>query len=99
MSKYAVNEPGAAALRSMASAIDEAVEQLVSLISGIQSTADEYDDSLGPHKASLDDVLEEISESLKQATDPANAVSEKLNDLADEYQEIIENNRIKGSGK
>lgn len=34
MSKYAVNEPGAAALRSMASAIDEAVEQLGSLISG-----------------------------------------------------------------
>ena len=97
MSKYAPNEPGITALKSMAVAIAESNEQIQMLTSNIQSTADEYNDTLGPHKASLDGALENINESLKQASDPANNVAEILNEVAEAYQEIVDNDRIKAS--
>ena len=59
--------------------------------------ADEYEDTLGPHKASLDEALAEITESIKQAADPANSVAEKLTEVAEAYEEVIGNDRIKGS--
>ncbi len=95
--KYAVNDEGVEAMHNMASAITEAIEEVQTLTSGIQSAADEHNDTLGPHKASLDSALEEINESLKQASEPASSVAEKLNEVADAYQEVIGNDRIKGA--
>lgn len=97
--KYAVNEEGVQAMHTMSNAITEAIEEVQTLTSGMQTAADEHNDTLGPHKASLDSALEDINESLKQASEPANSVAEKLNEVADAYQEIIGNDRIKGSGK
>lgn len=95
--KYGVNEEGIEALNTMASAITESVEQLEGYTTTVQSAADEYEDTLGPHKASLDEALTAITESVKQAADPASSVAEKLVEVAEGYQEIIENDRIKGS--
>lgn len=99
MSRYKVNDEGVQALHTMASAIIDAIEEVQHLTTNVQSTADENDDALGPHKASLDSALEEINESLKQASDPASSVADKLNDVADAYEEIIGNDRFSGSGK
>lgn len=98
--EYAVNEEGVQAMNTMANAITEAIEEVQNLTSTVQSIADEHQDALGPHKASLDEVLEEINEAIKQASDPANGVAEKLIEVAEAYQEIIGNDRFKGaSGK
>lgn len=100
MATYAVNEEGVNAMKTMASAIAEALEELESLTSSLQSSSDEYSDTLGPHKASLDSCLEEIGESIKQASEPASGVADKLNEVAEAYQEIIGNDRFSGkSGK
>ncbi len=95
--KYAVNEEGIEAMNTMASAITESVEELEGYTTTVQSAADEYEDTLGPHKASLDEALSEITESVKQAADPANSVAEKLTEVAEAYEEIIGNDRIKSS--
>ena len=97
--KYAVNEPGVAALNSMAQAIEEVVEEIRSQVKTVQSVADENDNALGPHKSSLDDVIESIDAALKQANGPANHVAEILRDVAEAYEEIIANDRLKGLGK
>ena len=62
--KYAVNEEGTEAMRTMATAITESIEEVTNLTSNVQSTADGYQDTRGPHKASLDEALEEINESI-----------------------------------
>lgn len=97
MAKYAPNELGINALKSMAVAIIEAIEQIQTLTSNIQSTTDEFNDTLGPHKASLDGALENINESLIQASGPANNVADTLNEVAEVYQEIVDNDRIKAA--
>lgn len=98
--KYAVNEEGVEAMRAMASAIVESAEQIMSCTSTVRSTADEYENMLGPHKASLDEALTEIAENVKQASDPINSVAGILNDVADGYEEVIGDDKFKGlSGK
>ena len=96
--KYAVNEEGIHALNTMASAISDSVETLRSLVSTVQSTADEHNEALGPHKGSLDQVLEDINNAIQQASEPANSISETLIDVADGYQEVIDNDRFASSG-
>lgn len=54
MSKYVLNRLGISALKSMAVAIVESIEQIQTLTSNIQSTADEYNDTLALHKPLLD---------------------------------------------
>lgn len=97
MARYAPNESGINALRSMSAAIHDAIEQIQTRTADIQSAADEYSDTLGPHKESLDGALDYIRESVKQASDPANSVAEVLNEVAEAYQEIIENDRIEAA--
>ena len=87
-------------MRAMASAIVESAEQIMGCTSTVRSTADEYENMLGPHKASLDEALTEIAENVKQASDPINSVAGILNDVADGYEEVIGDDKFKGlSGK
>lgn len=95
--KYAVNETGIQAMNAMASSIRQAVEQVQRLTLTIRCTADGYQDTLGPHKASLDNALDEINESMRQVSDPVNCVSEMLMEVAEAYAEIIGNDRLRGS--
>lgn len=98
MAKYAVNEEGVEAINTMADAITEAIEEVRSLTSNIQSVADSNADTLGPHKGSLDAALEEIKESLRQSSEPVSRISEMLKEVAEAYEEIIGNDRIGSSG-
>lgn len=97
--KYAVNEEGVEAMNTMADAITEAIEEIQSLTSNVQSVADSNSETLGPHKGSLDSALEEINDNLRQASEPANSIAETLKDVASSYEEIIGNDRIGGKGK
>ena len=95
--KYAVNEEGVTALKTMSAAISNATEQILGLTNALDACAGDHQDTLGPHKASIDEVIEEINDITQKATEPANSISETLNEIADAYQEIIGNDRIKGS--
>lgn len=64
----------------------------------MQNSSEEYQDTLGPHKQSLDNALSEIADIVKAASDPASSVAERLNEVADGYDEIIGNDPF-ASGK
>jgi len=97
MAKYAVNEEGVQALNIVSTSIVEAAEQILKVTNALENTANENNDSLGPHKSSLLSALTQIKDAEKKAADPVKEMSETLKDIANSYQEIIDNDRISGS--
>lgn len=93
--KYAVNEAGVQALNAMADAVVESVQQILALSVSAKALSDSYSDTIGPHKASLDLAIEEITKNIRQAAGPVDDIAEKLADMAEAYEEIIGNDRIK----
>ena len=57
-------------------------------------TGEEHRDTLGPHAASLFSALEQIEEAQKKASSEAAEIAAILTDVADEYQEIIDNDPL-----
>jgi len=96
--KYKVNEEGVEALRGLAVQITDALDQIKSAADALSSGADEYRDAIGPHQSSIEQILETLRVAQEQATDPANSVSEKLNETAAKYQEIIDDDPFSGLG-
>ncbi len=95
--KYAANQEGVTALRTMSKAVRESLEALAGHTATMKSTADGATD-IGPHKPSIVSALEEIGESVKKASEPTESVAEHLDDVADGYEETIGNDRFSGLG-
>ena len=89
--KYSVNEEGVQALKTLSNAIFSAIESITSHSSQIRSLSDEYSDTIGPHKSSLDQSVENIIECIHQSAEPANDIAERLCEVAEGYQEVIDN--------
>ena len=98
MSKYAVNNEGVQALITTANKITDATEQVLNIVNSFDNVVAERSDTLGPHYTSLVSAITEIREAQKQAIQPATELSESLNDVAEGYQEIIDNDKINTSG-
>ncbi len=98
MAKYAVSEEGVQALRAAATAITDAIETIKAKTDTVQSDADEYQETLGPHKASLDKALDTIAENIQQASETVSNVAAKLNGVADKYQDVIDDDKIGAAG-
>lgn len=96
MSVYAANENGVQALKTMSNALYTAVEEIANHTTHIISITDEYCDTIGPHKSSLDQALEEISDCIRRSGEPANDIAERLCEVAEGYQEVIDNDRFNG---
>lgn len=84
-----INSESVAFIRKMAGDITQAIEEMGDLFRRVRSAADEHQDTLGPHKSSLDGALSDIEEELKQAAEPAEGIAELLRDLANAYEELI----------
>ena len=97
MTVYKINQEGVEALHSTANALNEAAGGLDSASSGLLNSVQEYEDSIGPHAQSINDAVEGIQASLKQAVEPIEGVTSKLGELAAQYEEIIGNDRFKKS--
>lgn len=97
MAKYAVSEAGVKALNDVALSITEASSQILNLMNTLENVADENSKTLGPHKVALLSTLSQIKESEKEAIEPVKEISEVLNDVANGYLEIIDNDRISAS--
>ncbi len=97
MSKYAVSEDGVEALQLSSNKIIESVQTLYQLITTLSSTV-EGSAALGPHASTIKQLLLELYTNVKDSIEPAKQVSEKLNEVAEAYQDIIENNLIRSNG-
>lgn len=96
MTKYAVSEEGVRALNAMAAAVVDAVERIESAGKTVQTTADEYENTLGPHKKSLDKALDNIASRLREAGTSAEEAASKLKETAQGYQDIINDDKLGG---
>lgn len=94
MLKYAVSNEGVQALKITASNILDAVDQILNITNSIETVANEHIENLGPHYTSLVSAITEIREAQKQAVQPASELSESLNDVADAYQDILDNDKV-----
>lgn len=98
MAKYAVNEEGIAALRTVGKKALEAISSIYNGSIAVISLSEDQSDLLGPHKGSLISAVKEILTSLKAAAEPINDIADTLNDVAEAYEEILTNDTIGTSG-
>ncbi len=62
--------------------------------SQLQTITSDNEDSLGPHKASLNQAIIEIYIGLKESAESINVLAETAKDVAEAYQEIIDNDHL-----
>ena len=96
--KYAVSPEGVAELKKMSAAIVSSAENIKTLADALEADASEHSTTLGPHQASIANVVEEIRSAEEAATEPVDGLSDMLNDVAEGYQEVIDNDRFSGVG-
>ena len=94
MTVIKLNEDGVQALQTMSSSISGAAEELSESSVNLLTSVDNYSSEIGPHVESIADAVESIQTALNQAIDPIEGVSSKLNELADKYQAIVDNDRF-----
>ena len=93
--KYAVSDEGVAALQMLSNSITGAIGDIFQFTANVQSAMDEHSDTIGPHRTSLNAAIMDIYQSIRTSVEPANSLSEMLKEVAEAYQEIIDNDRIK----
>ena len=95
MSVYKVDSEGVAALNGSASQVSEACEEIMNLLSSLESAAGDNPGGLGPHVSELTSAIEEIKSSVENSKAPAEEVCSALRKLATKYQAIIDKNPFK----
>ena len=95
MSKYAVNEEGLQALKSMSVKLVEAVGEIYNLVDSLENQSEEFNDTLGPHKYSLISAITNIKKAQHDSVQYVLGLSGSLNDIAEAYQDIIDNDNLK----
>ena len=93
--KYAVSDEGVQALHGMAQAITSAKEEISSHAQQLKAAGDGQD--LGPHADSIVAAAEAIEDAINGAADPIEEIAEILDDVADGYEEVIGNDRIRSA--
>ena len=97
--KYAVNEAGVSALQNISTALMTSAVDLFEKTSQLQTIASDNEDSLGPHKASLNQAIIEIYIGLKESAESINVLAETAKDVAEAYQEIIDNDHLSSTAE
>lgn len=92
--KYAVNEAGVSALQNISTALMTSVADLFEKTSQLQTITSDNEDSLGPHKASLNQAIMEIYIGLKESTESIKTLAASAKDVAEAYQDIIANDYL-----
>ena len=98
--KYAVNEDGVASLREMASKLEASTDELTQSLQSINSVMDEYGDTIGPQgTTTLKSAVDGITSTIRGSFDSINEVVVKLSDIADDYEEEINNDPFDSIGQ
>lgn len=92
-----VDEEGVELLRNMADGIEDRRDEIMSVTVNFLDEIEQYSD-LGPHRASLIEIVTDIQEQVKGATSPVAIIADKFRKKADEYQEIIDDDVFSGLG-
>ena len=93
---YAANDEGVAALNNLGTTLPEKSEEILKIADKMVSAADENAELLGVHAQDLKSALATIKQEISNAAGPVEELSEKVLDVADGYQEVIERKRFSG---
>ena len=91
MAKYACSEEGVEQLKAAATKILEGAETIKNETNTMRAVADEYSNTLGPHRSQLSSALDGIAGAVSRCLEPANNVAEKLQSVATKYEGVIAN--------
>ncbi|MBE5826411.1 MAG: hypothetical protein E7307_07205 [Butyrivibrio sp.] len=98
MAKYACSNEGVQQLQTAAGKIVEGVDSVKASTSTMCTVADNYRDTLGPHKEQLSNALMEIAKAVETCTEPANQIAQKLQNVAKRYESTISKKRFVRGG-
>lgn len=93
-----VNQEGINALREYSIRLRESIEAIKSSCQSARNVIDEHSGKIGPHEDQIKTAINTILGAVHQGTVPAIEVSDKINEVAEAYQEIVEGNYYGGMG-
>ena len=96
--EYAVNDEGIAALKALSGRLRENTAGISKAADALESALEANRHALGPHAAAIANVIAEMRHAHQDACVPIAELSEKVDDLAGEYQEFVNTNRFASSG-
>ena len=100
MAEYKVNEEGVAHLRKMASKLEASIDEVTQTIRNANSIIEDYGDTLGPQgMTTLKSAIDGIAATISGSFDSINEVVVKLSEIADDYEEEINNDPFAGIGQ
>lgn len=92
------NSAGVDALKEYARKIQEAVGEIKTASDQMANITDQYAGKLGTHVADIKNALDTIKGAIFRGVEPANKISDTLNEVAQAYQEVIDSNYYGGGG-
>ena len=92
------NSEGVKALQDYSKKITDAVDKIISESDKMTGITDQYSGKIGPHASQIKSALDTIKGAVLRGVEPANTISEKLDEVAEAYQEIIDENYYGGVG-
>ena len=95
--KYCVNSEGVNCLRSLSQALRNSTGYLKGLTSSLSDAVEERRDMLGPHFQSVMVAISNITVMIENAETPCEELANMLNETADAYLEIIEDDSFSAS--
>lgn len=95
--KYAVSYEGIEALRNLGTNLWNSLGKIAASNLKLLDTVGENRQGLGPHSSEIINISKEVNEITKQVKEPVEILIERLNDIADAYQMLIELDPYSGS--
>ena len=95
---FSVNSESVSALKDYSMKIEEGTEEIKSETDRMGNITDQYSGRIGPHAGDIKNALDTIKGAVLQGMVPAHEIAEKLNDVAEAYQEVIDYNYYGSSG-
>jgi len=96
MAKVAVTPDGVSALRSMSQGLLENIETIKRSTNDLQNAYDENRAALAPNADSLGQVIQDVRDAANEASEPVEGLSDRVQRLADKYQEVIDDDPFSG---
>ena len=96
MAKIAANEAGVAELRRLSTNLSKSAETIAKSVPALQSALDEEKNGLGPHDNTIEKILENMRTVTSEIGIPVFELADTLNDLADTFEEIIDDDIYSG---
>lgn len=88
---FQVNEEAVSVMRDLARKIPNSVEGLLAANQEVMRCYEEVKETVGPHTAEIEQIVQKINGLIKQSSANINEVPQRLEKLASRCEEIIRN--------